>query len=676
MQGVNTMITGYLANIIIICAFALVIIAIGNRFRIPGIVGFIITGILIGPYGFGLIPDRAIVDALAEIGIIFLLFTIGMQFSFRKLFEMKKIVLVGGGLQVFLTIAAVVGILHLFGVPTNQALFIGFLVCPSSTAITLKIFQDRAELESPHARVTLGISIFQDIVTIPMLVALPILAGQTSDISGSLFNLGITMALLLVFVFGISIYVMPWFMNRITGTRNPEVFLLSIILICFAITYITTEVGLSVALGAFLAGLTLSESEYFHQAFASILPFREIFTSFFFISIGMLLDLGYMIGHPVIIIALALGVILVKAALSGVATFSIGHSIRTSVLAGLALANIGEFAFILSTPGKGYGLFTDATEQVFLAVAVLTMSLAPLAIAIGPRVADQVCRSPLAQRVRAGSLKDDVIPTEPLRDHLVIVGYGLNGRSLAKVAKAGTIPYRIIDMNPDTVAKEREKGEPIFFGDATSPEILTHAGIETARILVIVINDSLSTRAVTSLARQMNRNLFIIVRTRFTTEATTLLELGADEVIPEEFETSVEIFTRVLKKYLISQRTIDRFVQEIRADTYQMLRTQSPLSSDLTDLAMTSPSLEISTLIVDPQSYVSDRSLEALELRNQYKVSVVAIRRGKEVITNPAGDTTLISGDEVIVFGNLEDISRLRDLFEGEGSPTSPTRRS
>lgn len=676
MQGVNTMITGYLANIIIICAFALVIIAIGNRFRIPGIVGFIITGILIGPYGFGLIPDRAIVDALAEIGIIFLLFTIGMQFSFRKLFEMKKIVLVGGGLQVFLTIAAVVGILHLFGVPTNQALFIGFLVCPSSTAITLKIFQDRAELESPHARVTLGISIFQDIVTIPMLVALPILAGQTSDISGSLFNLGITMALLLVFVFGISIYVMPWFMNRITGTRNPEVFLLSIILICFAITYITTEVGLSVALGAFLAGLTLSESEYFHQVFASILPFREIFTSFFFISIGMLLDLGYMIGHPVIIIALALGVILVKAALSGVATFSIGHSIRTSVLAGLALANIGEFAFILSTPGKGYGLFTDATEQVFLAVAVLTMSLAPLAIAIGPRVADQVCRSPLAQRIRAGSLKDDVIPTEPLRDHLVIVGYGLNGRSLAKVAKAGTIPYRIIDMNPDTVAKEREKGEPIFFGDATSPEILTHAGIETARILVIVINDSLSTRAVTSLARQMNRNLFIIVRTRFTTEATTLLELGADEVIPEEFETSVEIFTRVLKKYLISQRTIDRFVQEIRADTYQMLRTQSPLSSDLTDLAMTSPSLEISTLIVDPQSYVSDRSLEALELRNQYKVSVVAIRRGKEVITNPAGDTTLISGDEVIVFGNLEDISRLRDLFEGEGSPTSPTRRS
>lgn len=676
MQVVNTMITGYLANIIVICAFALVIIAIGNRFRIPGIVGFIITGILIGPYGFGLIPDRTIVDALAEIGIIFLLFTIGMQFSFRKLFEMKKIVLVGGSLQVFLTIAGVVGILHLFGVPTNQALFIGFLVCPSSTAITLKIFQSRAELESPHARVTLGISIFQDIVTIPMLVALPILAGQTSDISGSLFNLGITMVLLLVFVFGISIYVIPWFMNRITGTRNPEVFLLSIILICFAITYITTEVGLSVALGAFLAGLTLSESEYFHQAFASILPFREIFTSFFFISIGMLLDLGYMIGHPVIIIALAIGVILVKAVLAGGTTLAIGHSLRTSVLAGLALANIGEFAFILSTPGKGYGLFTDATEQIFLAVTVLTMSLTPLAIAIGPRIADSVCQSPLAQWVRVGSLKDDVIPTEPLRDHLVIVGYGLNGRSLAKVAKAGTIPYRIIDMNPDTVAEEREKGEPIFFGDATSPEILTHAGIETARILVIVINDSLSTRAVTRLARQMNRDLYIIVRTRFTTEATALLELGADEVIPEEFETSVEIFTRVLKRYLTPQRTIDRFVHEIRADTYQMLRTRSPLSSDLTDLAMTSPDLEISTLIVDPQSDVSDRSLEALELRNQYKVSVVAIRRGRETITNPAGDTTLISGDEVIVFGKLEDISRLRDLFEGEDSPTSLTSRT
>ncbi|WP_440950520.1 cation:proton antiporter domain-containing protein [Methanosphaerula subterraneus] len=670
------MITGYLANIIIIIAFALVIIAIGNRFRIPGIVGFIITGILIGPYGFGLIPEREIVDALAEIGIIFLLFTIGMQFSFRKLFEMKKIVLIGGGLQVLLTIAVVVGILSLFGVPTSQALFIGFLVCPSSTAITLKIFQDRAELESPHARVSFGIGIFQDIITIPMLVALPILAGQTSDILGSLFNLGITTALLLVFVIGSSIYVIPWFMNRITGTRNPEVFLLSIILICFAITYITAEVGLSIALGAFLAGLTLSESEYFHQAFASILPFREIFTSFFFISIGMLLDLGYMIGHPVIIIALALGVILMKAIVSGGAAFVLGHSLRTTVLSGLALANIGEFAFILSTAGKGYGLFTDATEQVFLAVAVLTMSLAPLAIAIGPRVADAVSQGPLGQVVRARSLKDDVIPPEPLRGHLVIIGYGLNGRNLAKVAKAGTIPYRIIDMNPDTVAAEREKGEPIFFGDATSPEILTHAGIETARILVIVINDTLSTRAVTSLARQMNRDLFIIVRTRFTSEATTLHELGADEVIPEEFETSVEIFTRVLKKYLIPQRTIERFVREIRADTYQMLRTPSSLSSELTDLAMTSPSLDISTLIVDPHSSVCGRSLAALELRNQYRVSVVAIRRRGEAITNPTGDSILTSGDEVVVFGKLEDISLLRDLFEGEGSPASSTGRA
>lgn len=657
------MITGYLHDIIIIFAFAIIIIAIGNRIRIPGIVGFIFTGILIGPYGLGLIKETEIISVLAEIGIIFLLFTIGMQFSFRTLFDMRKIVVIGGGLQVLFTIVVTMAISYLFGVTIAEGLFYGFLVCHSSTAITLKLYQERAEIESPQARVTLGISIFQDIITIPMLIALPILAGQTTDIGGAVVTLGVTLVILFAAVLAISLYVIPRFMNRITGIRSPELFLLAILLICFVITYITASIGLSLALGAFLAGLTLSESDYFHQAFASIIPFRDIFTSFFFISIGMLLNIGFLIGSPVLIVALVIGVLVMKSVVAGGSTLAIGQSLRISVLSGLALANIGEFAFVLSIPARELGLITDSGEQIFLAVTVLTMSLTPLAISMGPKTADLFCRLPIRGRLKAGCVVDSGHHVTALKDHLVIIGYGLNGRNLAKAAKTGGIPYVIIDLNPATVDKERKAGENIFFGDATNAEILSHANIEQARILVIVINDPISTRTITSLARGMNPDLSIIVRTRFLTEVKRLLDLGADEVIPEEFETSVEIFTRVLKKFLIPEVIIDRFVHDVRADTYQVLRNPADTYADLADLKMNVPHLQIRTLLVEPGSPVSTKTLGELDVRKEYSVSILAIKRDGEVIENPSGDARLSDGDEVIVMGTHERIGIVAELF-------------
>ncbi len=669
------MITGYLYNIIIIFAFAIIIVAVGNKFRIPGIVGFILTGILIGPYGLGFIEGTEFIDVLAEIGIIFLLFTIGMQFSFRTLYEMRKIVLIGGSLQVLLTIIATMAISYLFGVTTAQALFFGFLVCHSSTAIALKLYQDRAEIESPQARVTLGISIFQDIITIPMLIALPILAGETTDIAGALFQLVITLAILFAAVLAISIYAIPKFMNRITGIRSPEIFLLSILLICFVITYITASLGLSLAIGAFLAGLTLSESDYFHQAFASIIPFRDIFTSFFFISIGMLLNIGFVIKEPVLIVALVIGTILVKAVIAGGSAMLIGQSLRTSVLAGLALANIGDFAFILSIPGMELGLFTPASEQIFLAVTLLTMSLTPLAIVSGPKTADFFCRLPFGGRLKAGCETDNSQSIPPMKDHVVIVGYGLNGRNLAKAARVGGIPYVVIDMNPETVVRERKAGENIFFGDATNSTILTHANIEQARILVIVINDPVSTRAITSLAHMMNPGLFIIVRTRFLTEVRHLRNLGADEVIPEEFETSVEIFTRVLKKYLTPEATIERYIQGVRADTYDMLRSPSDFSANFSDLSANLPNLTMSTLRIEQGSLACGKTLADLNIRKQYLVSILAVKRQQQVIENPSGEMDLQPGDEAIVMGAPEKIRNLAELFRTpeQGNTTGNT---
>ncbi len=276
------MIAPYILDIIVVLALSILVITIGNRLKIPGVVGFLLTGVIVGPYGLGLVRDVQIVEVLAEIGIIFLLFTIGMQFSFKSLFDMKKIVLVAGTFQVVLTILSVYAIMYFFATPPMVALFFGFLICHSSTTITLKIFQDRAEVNTPYARSTLGISLFQDIVTVPMLIALPILAGREADLTGAMLNLGVTLFLLLAIVLAMAALVLPKIMTRIAGVRNSEIFLLSIILICFVITYISSSLGLSLALGAFLAGLTLSESEYFHQAFASIVPLSGHFHEFLF----------------------------------------------------------------------------------------------------------------------------------------------------------------------------------------------------------------------------------------------------------------------------------------------------------------------------------------------------------------------------------------------------------
>jgi CPA2 family monovalent cation:H+ antiporter-2 len=659
------MIATYIFDIIVVLALAILVITIGTRLKIPGVVGFLLTGVVVGPYGLGLVKDAQMVEVLAEIGIIFLLFTIGMQFSFKTLFEMKKIVLVAGTLQVVLTILAVYAIMYFFKTPAGIALFFGFLICHSSTTITLKIFQERAEVNTPYARSTLGISLYQDIMTVPMLIALPILAGREANLTGAMLNLGVTLVLLLIVVLAMAVWVLPKIMTQIAVVRNSEIFLLSIILICFVITYISSSLGLSLALGAFLAGLTLSESEYFHQAFASIIPFRDIFTSFFFISVGMLLNLWFVLQNPVMIIVIVIGILLLKAVIAAGSTLLIGQSLRTSLLAGLALCNIGEFAFVLSVPGKEYGFFTETTDQFFLAVAVITMALTPFIINAGPHIADRFCRLPLGNRIKAGYSPPDTGKNEkpPLSDHVIIVGYGLNGRHLAKVAGIGKIPYMIIDMNPDTVEQELKKGEPIFFGDATNESILSHACIEEARIMVIAINDPLSTRAITRIARSMNPNLHLIVRTQFLPEVKVLRELGADEVIPEEFETSVEIFSRVLKKYLIPKGTIEQFIRDIRSDTYKVLRSPSEPSADLLNLKINIPNVDITALKVFPESEVVGESLSAINVRKEFAVSILAIRRKGEVLVNPSGEMNLEPDDEVIVIGEPDAIIRLSLLF-------------
>ena len=652
-----------LNDIVIIFGLAIAVLFICHRLRVPAVVGFLLTGMFVGPYGFGLVKAVHEVEILAEIGIVLLLFTIGIEFSLKKLLQIKKSVLMGGSLQVLLTFLATLFIAKRLGQAFGEAVFIGFLVALSSTAIVLKLIQERAEVDSPHGRTTLGILIFQDIIIVPMILVTPLLAGATG-------NLGESVLLLLVKGIGIILLVMvstkwivPQVLYQIARTRNQEIFLLSVVVICLGVAWLTSKAGLSLALGAFLAGLIISESEYSHQALGNILPFRDVFTSFFFVSIGMLLNIGFFFQQPGTIVLIALGVLVLKSIIACFATVLLGFPFRTSILVGLALSQVGEFSFILSRTGVEHGLLAGNIYQMFLSFSVLSMAATPFIITLAPRAADIILRLPLPKRLISGFYPVSEIKVKSKKDHLIIIGFGVNGRNVAHAVRVAGIPYTIIEMNPETVRSEQAKGEPIYYGDSTQDVVLQHANIKDARIVVTAINDPASTRRITEIIRRLNPKVHLIVRSRYLQEMKPLYELGANEVIPEEFETSVEIFTRVLAKYLIPRDEIEALVAEIRSDGYEMFRSLSKVSASFSDLKLQLHDVEISTFRISQGSPLIGKTLAQIELRGRYGISVVAIRRESQILANPGADMVLKSNDVLFVLGSSEKISEAINAF-------------
>ncbi len=652
-----------LSDIIIIFGLSIVVLYICHRLHIPSIVGFLITGIFAGPYGLRLITGVHEVELIAEIGIVLLLFTIGIEFSLDKLLSIKKSVLMGGSLQVLITFFAVFLISIHIGQDTSTAVFFGFLAALSSTAIVLKLLQERAEIDSPHGNTALGILIFQDIIIVPMILITPLLAGSM-DISGESIALNLTKGIgIILLILALAKWIIPNLLYQITRTRNQELFLMSVVVLCFGIAWLTSKSGLSLALGAFIAGLIISESEYSHQALGNILPFRDIFTTFFFVSIGMMLDLRLVIQHPGLIILITLIVLILKALIAGGVTLSLGYSLRTGVLTGLSLSQIGEFSFILSLTGVQYKLLTGNSYQMFLAVAILTMAATPFIIAFAPRLADLVLRLPLPERVKSGSAPAGVTKPVIPDDHLIIVGFGVNGRNVARAARKSGIPYVIIETNPDTVKSEQANGEPIYYGDATHEPVLRYANIMGARIIVVAINDPAAMRSIIEGVKRLNPGVHLIVRTRYIQDMPDLYSAGADEVIPEEFETSVEIFTRVLTGYLIPRDEIDKLIASVRADGYEMFRSPAGASTSLSDLKRKLHDIDIATFQIQDKSLLIGKTLGQASLRQKHGISVVAVRRDGRIVPNPGAETVLQNSDVLYVLGSPEKITGAMFLF-------------
>ena len=655
-------------DLLIILLVSVPVAFICLRLKLPLLVGLMLTGIAIGPSGFGLIKELQAIEMLAEIGVMLLLFTIGLEFSVKRLSEMKRLVLIGGGLQVVLTIGVMAGIFVLFGRSLTQAVFFGFLVALSSTAIVLKSYVDRNEVDAPHGKAGIAILLFQDISIVLMLLIVPLLGGEDIvTLTSIVLNLGTSLLALAVLVFAAWL-LLPLFLKQIVKRRSAEAFILTVVLFCLGMSWVTSHFGLSLALGAFIAGMVLADSEYSHQATSEILPFRDVFNSLFFVSMGMLLSVTAMFANIGTVLLFVVVLVVGKALIIWSIIRLLGYSQRIAVMVGLGLAQIGEFSFVLARVGQGANLLPERDYQIFLAGSIISMIATPFIISASPRIGfwlQNFLKDGSAAEVENSEEEIHMTSSGGLQQHTIIVGYGLNGKNLARVLRAVGVPYVVLELDAEVVRRAKLKGEKINYGDATRREVLLHAGVEQAWSLVLAMSDPRAARRTVALARRLNPDLHIIVRTRYVAEITELFELGANEVIPEEFETSIEIFSRVLHHYGIPRNTLEQQIARIREQGYEMLRSPATPPAAMAIPEVNLDGAKTETVVLTNDSPIIGKTLGQLDLRGQSGATVIAVvdRRGDTKISPGAG-YELSEGDTVVILGSAKKIARAMKIIQ------------
>lgn len=651
-----------LRDLLIVFAMAGTVVFLFQRLRLPAVVGLLVAGMLTGPSGLSLIHEAERVETLAEVGVVVLLFAVGLEFSLPRLAGMGRLMLWVGVPQVL--VCELVGIAatwaYFGAVP--PAIFVGMLLAMSSTAVVFKLLTDRGELTSPQGNVAAAVLLFQDLLVVACMVLLPLLADHAGEGSSVWQALGLGTGVIVVLLLA-GRFVVPYILFQVVRTHNRELFLIVLVLLCLGSSALTASMGWSLALGAFLAGLALSESDYATQTLAEVLPFRDTLSSLFFVSVGMLLDLQFLLANLGLVTVTVLAVVGLKFVAGGLPTLLAGYPLRTALLTGLTLAQIGEFSFILADRGLALGLLNGDQYQTFLAAAVLTIALTPLLIARGPRLADICDRLPLPARWRLGLR---ALPEEKItaRNHVIIAGYGLNGRNLARVLKVVDIDYVVLELNPETVRQARRQGEPIYYGDCARPAVLEHLGIHAARLLVIAISDPATSRRAVQIARQLNPRLHIIVRTRYFSEVEELRLLGANVIIPEEFETSVEIFARVLAQYDVPRNLILDLIERIRKEHYEVLRdVQLPaarveLPYDVLE------QIEMDSCLIRPGSPAVGHTVGELQLRTVTGATLMAVRRNGQLLLNPGPNLAFQEGDLALLIGDRPQVDRALCLLD------------
>jgi CPA2 family monovalent cation:H+ antiporter-2 len=611
-----------LTELVLVMAVSVAAAALLRRLHVPPVVGFILAGILIGPGGLGLVSDRHQIEVVAEVGVMLLLFTVGLKLRLGDLWKLRKSVLGAGSAQVILTGGAAFAVALAGGRPVSEAAVWGAMVALSSTALVLWLLEGSGDTGTGHGRTMLAVLLFQDLAVVPIMLALPLLAGHAAT-SGEL----------------------AWLL-----ARSIELFTLTTFLAAVGTALVFGYFGLSMALGAFLAGMVVSESEHVGRMIDDITPLRDLFNSLFFVSMGMLVEPRLWLDRPLLSLGLVAAIMVGKAVLAGAVAWPLLRSgLAAAAAVGLGLAQIGEFSIVVAAEALRLELLGPAQHQLFLAIAVPTLVLTPFVMRAG-------CTA-----VRRRGVVPALPETISLNDHVIIVGFGINGRNVARALSLLGVPYVVVDLNPYTIDEVRAGGGIALEGDARQPEVLQAVAIEHARGLVAAVADATSTRDVVVTARALNPSTMIIARTRFLQEVEALRDLGADEVIPEEFETSLELTGRVLQLYGAPQHVIEREKAVLRGEGYDLLRRPGdephPTLSTLCQLP------GVTKVTVPPGSPAAGQTLREIDLRRQTGATVLAVERNGELQMNLSSELILEVGDGLVTFADGQTLAAMESIL-------------
>ncbi len=649
--------SGFLIELLLLIALAAAGVALFEKLRLPAIVGFLTIGALVGPGGFGLVPETERVRALAELGVVFLLFEIGLELPLERVRRLWRRALAAGGLQVAVTVAVVWAGGVAAGLAPEPAFVMGGLVAMSSTALVMRILSDRGTVDAPHGQLAVGILLFQDLCIVPLLLVVPLLAASGSgELATVAFQVGRSVLALIAFAL-LARSLLPRLLDAAARVRSRDLFALLAVLVVVGSAVIAEELGLTLAVGAFIGGLALSASPYAHQLFAEVLPLRGVLLGLFFTAVGMLLDVRQAIAAWPAVVAYVAGVVLLKTVVvAAVVRFALRQGRRVSLLTGLALAQTGEFSFVLAAVASQAGLLDPALRQTFVAGSVVTLLATPFVIQAGPRLAGWI-----AGGEEAGPIDDEVARGEPGR--VVLAGYGLAGRNLARILRARGISYVAVEANPENVRAARQRGEPVLYGDATRRALLERLGLADARLLVVSIADPFATRETVAMARAIAPELPIVARTRYVLEVDALEGAGANVVVAEEVETALELVARTLGHFGVPGGSIQRFVAGLREEGYELLRAPDALIVDpwLTEL-LDETATEWREV---PDMFRGPASLAELDIRARTGVNLIAVERNGATTSNPPPDTVLHPGDRVLAMGTPSQLERLDELLGG-----------
>ena len=647
----------FLIDVAVILAAAFPVLIVGRLLRLPEVISYLVTGIVIGPHALGLIRNTAQVESIAEVGVALILFFIGLHVPLERLRAMGKVTFVSGALQMVLTVVVISALAITMGQDMRRGIFYGVLIALGSTSVVLPILAMRDEIGSPYATRFIGVSLFQDFAVIPLMLLVPVfgVAAATTPRPAMVVGKVLIATIGVVALIFVARLVVPRVFARIAALRSREIFTAAAIVLIVATIALAGRLGISAALGAFAAGVVVGDTEFIHEVAAVLRPFRDSLSGLFFTSIGMLLDPRYLASNLLLVTATVLVVLVAKVAAAYPAFRAAGAVPRTSLRAAFAAAPIGEFSFLLALEGRRFGVLEQSHEQLFIAVAVLSLAATPLLLMLGSRLAEGIRRG--------GEEASDEKPSRA--KHIVIVGYGLNGQNVARVLSETGVDHVVLEEDPTRAQIARSNGSFVVVGDGADPDAMDAAGVASALAVVIAISDADGTRRIVQNCRRMSRDVRIVVRTRYVSEVEYLRELGANEVIPEEFETSLEIVTRILRILSIPGNIVAAQLRILRDEGYRMLRDPALRAAEGRRLSAVLTAGTSQTFLVMPDSPAEGRTLAELGLADDHVAVPAMLRDGAPVSPAPE-DQPLQAGDTLFLVGAHEDLLRVVDRMESE----------